>query len=224
MEKCLNTNVDGHCFLLEELAVICPQLKLNPNASQLGKLAYYAEMVIKWNKIVNLTSARTSADFLNQHIVDGLAIVPHLVGEINIIDVGSGCGVPGVALGIMCPDSKVTLLEPRERRTRFLEQVRIELDLSNVVVVGGKVEDVCSNFSALRPTLITRAFGTMSKFVKLVLPLIETGSKVCFMKSEVNEEDLKNAEAVLGGNYVISLEVPGYRRRSLIIFNNSSDD
>ena len=138
------------------------------------------------------------------------------------MDVGSGCGIPGVVLSIMFPSKPVILLEPRVRRARFLEQVRIELGLSGAEVIRGKIEEVGLRFSLSGYTLVTRAFGQMVRFGNLVQPFTNSISRICFLKSEVKKSEIVQAELIMGPSRTIELCVPGYFKRTLILFDKAS--
>ena len=138
-------------------------------------------MVLRWNNIVNLTGSKDTSEFVRDHISDGLAVVPFFEAEKNIVDVGSGSGIPGIVISIMCPEIKTTLLEPRNRRARFLEQVRIELELSGVQIMQCKLEEMSVRLPAMDYILVTRAFGQMVRFARLIEPFKNSISKIRFM-------------------------------------------
>ena len=209
-------------MLKRDLKAICEKLNLCVDNLEFEKLGRYADLVLKWNKIVNLTSSKNISEFTLRHVVDGLAVVPHLRAEKKVMDVGSGCGIPGVVLSIMCPSKPVVLLEPRVRRARFLEQARIELGLSKVEVVRSKLEDVGLRFPLSGFTLVTRAFGQMARFGNLVQPFIKGVPRVYFLKSEAKKSEIEHAERIMGPCRTIELSVPGYFKRSLILFDNVS--
>ena len=206
--------------MIKNLSEICSELNLPICGDQLEMLKLYAELVMRWNNIVNLTGSKSTDEFVRDHIADGLAVVPHLCGEKKIIDVGSGSGIPGVVLKIMCPNCEITLLEPRARRARFLEQVRIELRLSELEVLCVKLQDLTLGPSIKTTTLVTRAFGKMKDFAQLYDPGRAHVSKICFLKAKVDSVEMAEAEKILGRSQIIRLRVPGYVARSLIIFNN----
>ena len=205
--------------MTDSLNSICVKLNLPVNDSQLGMLQNYAEMVLRWNSIVNLTGAKTVSEFVSDHVADGLAVVPFLNKEKRIIDVGSGGGIPGVIIKIMCPKSRITLLEPRARRARFLEQVRIELGLQELDVLGLKLQELNLAKSTTKITLITRAFGKMGDFARQCPPVPQL-SKIYFLKAGIDPSDVVEAEEILGRSQIIPLSVPGYLKRSLVEFNN----
>jgi 16S rRNA (guanine527-N7)-methyltransferase len=204
----------------DSLYNICVKLNLPVNDSQLHMLQNYAEMVLRWNSIVNLTGSKTVSEFVCDHVVDGLAVVPFLKNEKAIIDVGSGGGIPGVIIKIMCPKSRITLLEPRARRARFLEQVRIELGLQELDVLGLKLQKLSLTKSTTKTTLITRAFGKMGDFARQCQSVRPQLSKIYFLKAGIDPRDVAEAEEILGRSQIIPLSVPGYLKRSLVEFNN----
>ncbi len=206
--------------MTDSLYSICVKLNLPVNDSQLVMLRNYAEMVLRWNNIVNLTGAKTVSEFVSDHVADGLAVVPFLNKEKRIIDVGSGGGIPGVVIKIMCPKSRITLLEPRARRARFLEQVRIELGLQELDVLGVKLQELRLAQSITKSVLITRAFGKMGDFARLCQRVRSQTSKIYFLKAGIDPREVVEAEEVLGRSQIIPLSVPGYVKRSLVKFNN----
>jgi len=204
----------------DSLHNICVKLNLPVSDPQLDMLQNYAEMVLRWNSIVNLTGSRTVSEFVCDHVVDGLAVVPFLKNDKRIIDVGSGGGIPGVIIKIMCPKSRITLLEPRARRARFLEQVRIELGLQELDVLGVRLQELRLAQSITKSTLITRAFGKMGDFARLCQPVRSQLSKIYFLKAGIDPREVVKAEEILGRSQIIPLSVPGYLKRSLVKFNN----
>ena len=107
------------------------KLGISLTERQFDQLCSYAELVGKWQRLASLTSASTPANFASEHIVDCLSVRPYISGP-RVVDVGSGAGLPGLVLAIALPQLSFTLLEPRNKRVRFLTQARIELELSNV--------------------------------------------------------------------------------------------
>ena len=111
---------------------LAPQARLS--------LARYACRVLQWNRTANLTGARDAGDFCRRFLGDVFVVAPLIAGE-RLVDVGSGNGLPGLALAILKPATRVWLVEPRARRARFLKQICIELGLDTVEVVASRVED-----------------------------------------------------------------------------------
>lgn len=106
---------------------------------KLEALGRFADLLLRWNARINLTGARDAQELWDDHLPDAV-VLSGLVQGTELLDVGSGGGLPGVPFAILRPDVRVTLLEPRNRRVAFLRAARQELGLSNVSVVEGRVE------------------------------------------------------------------------------------
>lgn len=203
---------------LASVSAAAAKLGVALDGASLARLARYAALVRKWSAITNLTAAETPAQFLEEHVVDCIAVVPHLPGP-RVLDVGSGAGLPGIVLAIARADLTVTLLEPRAKRARFLTQAVIELELASVSVACERVEDY-------RPAVpyddvVTRALGEFTKFVGAAGHLHERGARLTAMKADASAETLPGSEVPVR---VIPLDVPGYRDRCLLRLDAPSAD
>ncbi len=110
------------------------------NAAQ-DKLLAFRDLLLKWNKTYNLTALRDPEQAISHHLLDSLAILPH-VGPAALLDVGSGGGMPGIPLAILFPERRFTLLDSNGKKTRFLTQVKLELKLANLEVIHSRVEEL----------------------------------------------------------------------------------
>lgn len=128
----------------------------------IDQLLTYHQLLIKWNKVYNLTAIRDAEKMLSRHLLDSLSIAEFIQGE-SFIDVGTGAGLPGLVLAIVFPDKNFTLLDSNGKKTRFLFQVKVELQLENVHVVHSRVEayQPQQKFSGV----ISRAFATLTDMV-----------------------------------------------------------
>ncbi len=125
--------------LREQLATGCQQLGLTVSEAQLEALLYYQAMLLKWNRVYNLTAITEPRQMITHHLLDSLAVLPYLQGD-RLIDVGCGGGLPGIVLAIMLPDKQFVLLDSNRKKTRFVQQAVIELTLKNVKVQHSRVE------------------------------------------------------------------------------------
>ena len=105
----------------------------------MDQLEGYLELLVKWNRVYNLTGIRDAAKLVSHHVLDSLVVVSHLPGG-NIVDVGSGAGLPGIPIAISCPGRAVTLLDSNHKKGAFLKQAIAELGLATVQVVTERVE------------------------------------------------------------------------------------
>ena len=155
------------------------EMGLNLSGGQQDKLLTYVEMLKKWNKTYNLTALRDESQIISHHLLDSLTLPPYLEGAQTMLDVGSGGGQPGIPTAVCRPDLQITLLDANTKKTSFLQQAAIELELKNVRVVSGRVEAV----QGLRADVITsRAFAELADFVNWTAHLLQDGGCWAAMK------------------------------------------
>ena len=142
-------------------------------AKQAAALAAFVELLLKWNKVYNLTGVRGADEVVDRHFVESFALRPMLKGT-EIADVGSGGGLPGVPLAIVEPERRFTLIESRAKRVRFLRHVVAELALANTEVAHGRAEDL----PVSRPfdTVLARAVAPPAELLSICRHLTAPGS------------------------------------------------
>ena len=146
------------------------EMGLDLSGEQQDKLLAYVEMLKKWNKTYNLTALRDESQIISHHLLDSLTLPPYLEGAQTMLDVGSGGGQPGIPAAVCRPDLQITLLDANTKKTSFLQQAAIELELKNVRIVSGRVEAV----QGLRADVITsRAFAELADFVNWTAHLLQ---------------------------------------------------
>ncbi len=189
-----------------------------------GLIERYLLLIERWNKIHNLTAIRNLQDMLYQHVMDSLAVLPHINGP-QIIDVGSGAGLPGIPIALARPDWQVLLVESNQKKASFLQQVKIELALRNVEIVGQRIEDIRSDKKV--DTIITRAFSELDGFIDLTRQLAAEKNVNCrwvAMKANCLDTELKQIQAPFCIEKIVSLVVPGLNAaRQLIIIKKITD-
>ena len=164
-------------------------LGLDLTDQQYTQLSTYIELLLRWNKVFNLTAIRTPEEMLPLHLFDSLSVAHYLKGK-TCLDVGSGAGLPGIPLAIVQPDRQFSLLDTNGKKTRFMQQAVIELGLKNVKVVHERVEKWSSD--RLFDAIISRAFSSVEDFVSLTaMHLQEDGSlyamKGCYPDDELSQ-------------------------------------
>lgn len=185
--------------LLQGLAA----LGLPVDESQREALLGFIKLIAKWNKAYNLTAVRDPLEMVSLHLLDSLAILPHLKAP-RIADIGTGAGLPGIPLAICLPDCHFTLVDSNSKKTRFVQQTVLELRLKNVEVVHSRVELIKPQ--QLFSTVICRAFAGMADIVKLTGHLLADDGLLLAMKGQIPEQEL--AEISLDYT-VVPLAVPG---------------
>tara|TARA_B110000240_G_scaffold175215_1_gene202261 strand:- start:243 stop:860 length:618 start_codon:yes stop_codon:yes gene_type:complete len=164
------------------------KLELENKAYLYHKLLIYNNLLIKWNKVFNLISVKATEEIVTHHFLDCLAVVPYIEGK-NILDVGSGAGMPGIIIGLCYPEKKITLVDSVGKKTAFLKQACAELKLSNITVINKRIEDVTTN--KLFDSIIARAFSDMQVLIDLTKHLIKNEGTWYGMKSKkINEEEI----------------------------------
>ena len=162
------------------------QLGLAVNETQLQQLQYYVELLQKWNKTYNLTAIDDTQEIISKHILDSLSAAVYLTGK-NVIDVGSGAGLPGIPLAIICLDKQFVLLDSNAKKTHFMQQVNIELGLKNIQVVHQRVEQYLPK--QIFHTLISRAFANSNEFLdrcESMLQSLDQAGRIIFMLGKQN--------------------------------------
>lgn len=178
-----------------------------PQATQ-ARLLQYLALIRKWNQVHNLTAVREPEIMLTRHLLDSLAILPHIAGP-RIVDVGSGAGLPGIPLALVRPDWQVVLLESNHKKAVFLQQVRIELQLENVEVAAERAESF--HPEAKFNTVISRAFSDLTDFIQLAghLCAAEDSSRLVAMKGAYPHEELAQIPPQFVVEKTLSVTVPG---------------
>jgi len=183
-----------------------------PVADQ-AKLIAFRDLLLKWNKTYNLTALRDPGLAISHHLLDSLAILPHL-GSGPLLDVGSGGGLPGIPLAIACPELSVSMVDTVQKKTTFLQQAAIELGLKNVAVHHARVEEISGQYAQIS----SRAFSELALFVSLTRHLLAPGGRWLAMKGVRPGDELKALPADVAIEAIIPLTVPGLdAERHLII-------
>ncbi|MGE5129210.1 MAG: 16S rRNA (guanine(527)-N(7))-methyltransferase RsmG [Sphingomonadaceae bacterium] len=185
------------------------QLTLALPSGARGRLLAFLGLLVKWNKTYNLTAIRDPLKMVTHHLLDSLAVLPHLplTGQDNgMADVGSGGGMPGIPLAIARPEWPITLNDSNQKKTAFLRQAAIELGLLNVTVHTGRAEDWRP--ARLFAAVISRGFAELADFWAACRHLIAPGGVLAAMKGVYPHEELARVPTGAGCGEVVRLQVP----------------
>jgi 16S rRNA (guanine527-N7)-methyltransferase len=207
--------------LASQLAQGLSTLGLELSAAQQTQLLDYLGLIAKWNKVYNLTSVRDPADMLTHHLLDSLAIIvplrrhlqtqhPDLPANptpIRVLDVGSGAGLPGTVLAIVCPELNVTCVDTVAKKAAFIQNSAITLKLPNLRGVHARVEALQAEpFDVVT----SRAFSSLVDFVTLTRFHVKQASGVWLaMKGKHPADELAALPVDVGVFHVEQLDVPG---------------
>jgi 16S rRNA (guanine527-N7)-methyltransferase len=178
-----DAGVSGLSELLDEGL---EQLRLDLAKSQRQKLIDYVALLGKWNAVYNLTAIRDPRQMVIQHILDSLVIIPAICrrGPSAALDVGSGGGLPGIVMAIALPDWQITLNDIVHKKTAFQSQAKLQLNLPNLSVVTGRVENLQPGVEVPGKfdVIVSRAFAELSDFVTLARHLVADNGRIWAMK------------------------------------------
>lgn len=190
--------------ILQELEEKAKIIDIKLDEEQKGKFYRYMNLLIEWNKKVNLTAIIEPKEIILKHFIDSLTISKHIKNNSNIIDIGTGAGFPGIPLKIYNPTLKITLLDSLNKRITFLNEVIQELELKDIEAIHGRIEDIAQEkqYREKYDIVTSRAVASLNILSEYMIPFNKTGGKsICMKGAEVEEEleDAKNAIKTLGG-------------------------
>ena len=170
------------------------------------RLLDYIGLIEKWNRVYNLTAIRKPEKMVSHHLLDSLAVAPHLHAK-RLLDVGSGAGLPGIPLALANTRMHVTLLDSSHKKTAFLNQAVMELRLQNADVCADRVESwqTRNKFDVI----ISRAFSDMGEFVRMTQHLLAPGGRFVAMKGLHPYEEIEKLPPDCAVLQVLPLAIPG---------------
>ena len=164
-------------------------MNISISESQVQQLLSYHSLILKWNKVYNLSAIRDPLESIKKHFLDSLSILNFIKPGL-LLDVGSGAGLPGIVIAIMKPKTKVFVIDSIGKKCRFMQTVKTELSLENLIVINSRVESFESEESFSQIT--TRAFADVSKTIELTKHLISNKGRYLLMKGDnINEENIE---------------------------------
>lgn len=199
----------------QELAAGAKVLGVDINQQQLELLLGYLALLRKWNSTFNLVGTSNEQELVQKHILDSIAIGSH-IKQSPVLDVGSGAGLPGIPLAITLPKLSFALLDANSKKTRFMRQVAIELNLSNIEIVQSRVENYQP--TQLPNTVIARALAPLEKALDSLSSVCANRGQVLLMLGE-RTQDLPRHSAYKN-MATHAIRVPGLQsQRHLLVAN-----
>lgn len=200
--------------LLDQLQRGCAEMGLELSSQQQALLLAYLELLTKWNSAYNLTAVRDPSQMVTRHLLDSLAIAPHL-GGLSTADVGTGAGLPGIPMAILFPGVQFSLLDSNGKKTRFLFQVKTALGLDNMLVHHQRVE----SFPPPEPydAVLSRAFASLEDMAACCQHLLAPQGRMLAMKGALAREELESLGAGWELVALHALTVPGLDEQRYLV-------
>lgn len=213
---------------MERLISGAAQMGLNLTSTHVAAFRTYSEELLTWNQQFNLTAVTDPEQVEMRHFLDSLALIPALAAHegisiatllarpMRVVDVGAGAGFPGLALKIVWPRARISLIEATGKKVRFLEHVAKKLGLADAQLIQGRAEELGLKppYRAGYDLVLARAVAALPTLIEYLLPLARRGGQVVAYKgSAAHEEALCAEQAIrtLGGRLtkLIPIEIPG---------------
>ena len=196
---------------MEKLNVGAKKLGLHLTPQQLEQFHIYYQELIDWNQRMNLTAITGYEEVQIKHFLDSLTVLlalkqPMGSGSFQLIDVGTGAGIPGIPLKILLPDIKLVLLDATAKKAAFLYHIKQKLELDGVEIVVGRAEDVAhkAQYREKFELVLSRAVARLPTLVELTLPFCAVGGSFVAQKKGLIDPELSQAVraiSLLGGNF-----------------------
>ncbi|AKL97368.1 ribosomal RNA small subunit methyltransferase G [Clostridium aceticum] len=185
------------------------ELGIELSEKQIDQLLTYKDILLEWNKKMNLTAIEDEQEVIIKHFLDSISCikVQQLKNNGKAIDVGTGAGFPGIPLKVIFPQLKVTLLDSLNKRINFLKEVCLQLELEDMEFVHGRAEDFGQDkgHREVYDYAVARAVAPLNILVEYCLPFVKVGGFFVCQKGKALDEELlegKRAIEVLGGKVV----------------------
>lgn len=198
------------------------RLGLELTDRQCDQLLAYGALILKWNKVYNLTAVRDPVGVLTHHLFDSLSVIEPLrrerPGGAKLLDVGAGAGLPGVVIAIMRDDIDVSCLDAVAKKVAFVQQVSAELGLPNLRGVHARVESLTGSYDVIS----SRAFASLADFYAGSAQLLASDGVWMAMKGKTPTDEMAELPAGVEVFHVEQLHVPSLDAERCIVWARKS--
>jgi 16S rRNA (guanine527-N7)-methyltransferase len=190
----------------ERLLTAAADIGIDLSGHQTTQLLSYLDLLEKWNHAYNLTAVRSRSEMFSRHLVESLAISPFISGK-QVVDVGSGAGLPGIPLAIANPAVQYTLLDSNGKKSRFLLEVKRALMLANVEIETVRVESWLP--TKRFDSVVTRAFADLATTLVRVDHVLSDQGMVYAMKTQQAQHEIDSLPDATRQVTAQNINVPG---------------
>jgi 16S rRNA (guanine527-N7)-methyltransferase len=209
---------------VETVAACLAEFGISPDAAQVQQIALYTELLLRWNRAINLTAIRDAESIIRRHFAESIYLTKIVRLHGSILDVGSGAGFPGLALKLVQPDLSVVLLEPVAKKRAFLKEVVRECGLSHVEVSGARVEDYSDPQPRAFESVTMRAVGSFNTVLPAVAKTLSPDGTLCLWLTRAEASALAERELSFSALFSWSepVSIPLSRDREIWFGNRKS--
>ena len=207
------------------------KLNINLSAQQIKQFYDYMNLLIEWNKVMNLTGIVEPNEIIVKHFIDSLTVLEKINQNAKVIDVGTGAGFPGIPIKIAYPDTNIVLIDSLNKRINFLNEVIKDLELKDIKAIHGRAEDLGrdKNHREQYDIAIARAVAPLNILLEYLMPFVKIKGICLCMKGSNTGEEIKNgikAIEKLNGFLLDSKEfcIPGTDiKRNIIVIEKTAE-
>lgn len=178
---------------------IAKNINLELNDEKVKKFYNYMELLLQWNEKVNLTAITEPNDIILKHFIDSLTIERYIDKNVNIIDIGTGAGFPGIPISIARTDINITLMDSLNKRIKFLDEVIKENKLNNAKTIHARAEELArdKDYREKFDIATSRAVASLNVLLEYMLPFVKVGGYCICMKGSNIEDEILNSKRAL---------------------------
>lgn len=172
------------------------EMNIQIESQEINKFYAYMDLLLEWNKKINLTAITKQDEIILKHFIDSLTIFKYLKTNEKIVDIGTGAGFPSIPLAIMSKSNEFVLVDSLNKRINFLEEVKENIDLKNITTIHARAEEFGQNkeFRESFDVSVSRAVANLSTLVEYLIPTVKIGGQIICMKGSQIEEELQEAQ------------------------------
>ena len=206
--------------LRQHLCAGVSELRIALEDAAIERLLDYVDLLLRWNAAYNLTAVRDPAQMITRHLLDSLAILPHVRGA-TLGDLGSGAGLPGIPLAIAAPEREIVLVDSNGKKARFLREAVRRLALTRTRVAESRVENVEGTFDCIT----ARAFASLAEMLAWGGHLLAPDGRWLALKGRLPQDELAALPDEFRVEDVVALRVPGLdAERHLVVIRRRASD
>jgi 16S rRNA (guanine527-N7)-methyltransferase len=202
-----HTPEPGAAFGAPSIAVHAQALGAPLTTTQSEQLERFGNLLLRWNRVHNLTAITGTEEVLTHHLLDSLSLAGELppAPPLKVLDAGAGAGLPGLPLAIALPGHHFTLVDAVSKKCAFMTQARLELGLVNVEVLHARLEQLQGRYFDV---IVSRALGSLAAFVSLTRHLLAPSGRWVAMKGRLPRQELAQLPADVVASRTVTLRVP----------------